>query len=284
MNQSFFYLSGGDGPVVATAIHDGHLIRPVLNAYINLSAKQRLREEDPYTGQLAALFPSHLIAHHSRFEVDLNRPRKKAVYQRPEDAWGLHVWRESLPQEEVETSLRRYDDFYEQIEAYLEKIIARHGYVVVYDLHSYNHRRGGPQSKPADPAENPEVNLGLAGMRLDQWRPVVDAFTSAYKNSYPTEATPDVRENVKFEGGYFMQWIHQRFGSKACVIAVEFKKTFMDEWTNEVNQEQLDFIGQALKATVRPVTDRARIVAERLKEHDNTLKKSNKEVSSGDQP
>ena len=281
MNQSFFNISGGDGPLVVTAIHDGHLIRPVLNAYINLSSKQRLREEDPYTGKLAGLFPDHIIANYSRFEVDLNRARNKAVYLRPDDAWGLHVWRESLPQDEVKESLRKYDEFYKQVEAYLQRIVDKHGFVVVYDLHSYNHRRGGPQSKPAEPAKNPEINLGLEKMRLDKWRAVVDAFTASYQSAFAAGTAPDIRENVKFEGGHFMQWIHQRFGEKACAIAIEFKKTFMDEWTNEVDEEHLEQIGQALKATVRPVLDRARIVAERIRTDENTRKRSGKQVNSG---
>lgn len=286
MYQSFFNLSGGEGPVVVTAIHEGHQIRPVLNAYINLSAKQRLREEDPYTGTLALLFPDHIISNYSRFEVDLNRPRNKAIYLKPEDAWGLHVWRESLPQDEIQESLRNYDKFYTLVDAYLQDIIDHHGFVVIYDLHSYNHRRGGPQSAPADPEKNPEINLGLGNMDISKWRPVVDAFTSSYKTAFGNgggalgaEEEPDVRENVKFEGGHFMHWIHERFGSKACAISIEFKKTFMDEWTNEVDQEHVNHIGQALKATVAPVLDSARAVEEREsrqerinKMHDRTSK------------
>lgn len=38
-----------DGPVIATAIHDGHRIRPSLQPFLALAAGQRLREEDPLT-------------------------------------------------------------------------------------------------------------------------------------------------------------------------------------------------------------------------------------------
>jgi N-formylglutamate deformylase len=268
MYQSFFNLSGGVGPLVVTAIHEGHLIRPVLNAYINLSAKQRLREEDPHTGTLAAMFPDHIIANYSRFEVDLNRDRNKAIYLKPEDAWGLHVWRESLPQEEVQESLRHYDKFYSVVRDYLQEIIDHHGFVIVYDLHTYNHRRGGPQSRPADPEQNPEINIGLGNMDLEKWRPVLDTFTRTYKEAWTGHNEVDIRENVKFDGGHFMRWIHEQFGNKACAIAIEFKKTFMDEWTNELDENHLNRIGLALKATQGPVLEKAKTVDERIRIHD----------------
>ena len=36
---------------------------------------------------------NRIIVNRSRFEVDINRPRDKAVYITPEDAWGLHIWK-----------------------------------------------------------------------------------------------------------------------------------------------------------------------------------------------
>src|SRR5690606_5618189 len=41
-----------DGPVIATAIHDGHGIRPSLGPLLSLSDAARFREEDPLTGIL----------------------------------------------------------------------------------------------------------------------------------------------------------------------------------------------------------------------------------------
>ncbi|WP_224998306.1 N-formylglutamate amidohydrolase [Cesiribacter sp. SM1] len=282
MSKPFFEIVGGEGPLVVTAIHDGHHIRPVLNAYIGLSAKQRLREEDPHTGKLASLFPDHIVANYSRFETDLNRSRNKAVYLKPEDAWGLHVWRESLPKDEVEVSLKNYDLFYKAVESYLLDIINRHGFVVIYDLHTYNHRRGGPQSTPADPAQNPEINIGLGNINKGTWRPVIDTFTNCFKSAYPAGEEPDIRENVKFEGGHFMHWVHERFGRKACAISIEFKKTFMDEWTNEVDQAHLNRLGEALKSTEAEVIDRARLLFSKPIQNDRSSKRTDTEISTQD--
>ena len=63
----------GEGPLIAVAVHAGHAVRAELAGLFALSADGRLREEDPYTGEWAELAPTRIVAHHSRFEVDLNR-------------------------------------------------------------------------------------------------------------------------------------------------------------------------------------------------------------------
>ncbi|EMR01694.1 N-formylglutamate amidohydrolase [Cesiribacter andamanensis] len=282
MNTNFYTIEEGEGPLLAAAIHDGHRLRPSINAYMGLSKEERLREEDPHTGTLARLFPTHIIGHYSRFETDLNRPRNKAIYLKPEDAWGLHVWRQSIPKDEVEESLQNYDAFYAAAEALLQKKIDRWGFVFIYDLHTYNHRRGGPQARPASEEKNPEINLGLGNIDLGRWRPVIDTFTASYRSNYPGVEKPDIRENVKFEGGHFMHWVHERFGNKACSLSIEFKKTFMDEWTNELDQNHLHRIGQALKATAAPVLERAATLIQRPDVHDRGTYSTNQAVTRPD--
>ncbi len=62
-------------PVVATAIHAGHDLRPAVASCTALDDATRLREEDPFTDHLTSVGGSTVVAHRSRFEVDLNRPR-----------------------------------------------------------------------------------------------------------------------------------------------------------------------------------------------------------------
>ncbi|RIK16194.1 MAG: N-formylglutamate amidohydrolase, partial [Acidobacteria bacterium] len=98
------------GQLVATAIHDGHELRPQIAAAMVLDEDVRLREEDPFTAVIGAAAPARAVALRSRFEVDLNRPRETAVYRTPEDCWGLQVWREDpLDERLVEDSLAVYD-------------------------------------------------------------------------------------------------------------------------------------------------------------------------------
>ncbi len=245
-----WYLERGHGPLVATAIHDGHDVRDELIANLALAENERLREEDPYTGGWTTVAPTRLVALHSRFEVDFNRPRDKAVYLTPADAWGLQVWKAPSSQECVERSLAVHDAFYQEVRGLLERLIHRHRRVVVLDLHTYNHRRQGPQEPPDDPQQNPEVNVGTGTMDRRRWGSLVDRFIVELRNFDYLGRRLDVRENVKFRGGYFPTWVHETFPESVCVLSVEFKKFFMDEWTGQADQTQLAAIERALKSTI----------------------------------
>ena len=92
-------------------------------------------------------------------------------------------------------------------------------------------------------------------MNDNGWRPLVERFMSdlgAY--DFPGGGL-DVRENVKFRGGYFPRWIHETFPDSACAIAIEFKKFFMDEWTGAPDLRAIDAIRDALQSTVPGVLD-----------------------------
>ncbi len=263
MQDRFFEFSidASRSPVLATAIHDGNQVRDELNDLFNLSANERFREEDPHTGTIARAFPNYLIGSRSRFEVDLNRSKDKAVYQKPEDAWGLKVWKEPISQEMVARSLKFYDEFYKAAAEQVQQLIDRHGYAIVYDLHSYNHRREGPDAPAASQEGNPDVDILTSGIHMDTWRPVLDKFKQVL-GEYPFPGKQlDVREEVRFTGdkSHFMQYILHRFQEKVLVPSIEFKKIFMDEWTNELSQDKLDHLTEALKKTVPAVIHEAEV-------------------------
>ena len=248
----FLEIHFGNSPLVAAAIHDGHAVRREIAQLLAVSDMDRLHEEDPHTAFWTSIGPNRIVALRSRFEIDFNRPRDKAVYLDPSDAWGLRVW-ESPPSEEiVARSLAEYDTFYRQVEEMLDSLVLRFGQVVVLDLHSYNHRRGGVDGPVADVEGNPEVNIGTGTMDRERWSPVVDSFVEELRGFDFLGRTLDVRENTKFSGGQFSKWIHDRFPDSVCCIAVEVKKFFVDEWTGEVDQTQLHRIGESLRVgTIR---------------------------------
>jgi N-formylglutamate amidohydrolase len=242
--QQFATFTRGDGPVVAAALHAGHELRPGLLTVCALTDAERLREEDPFTAEWTECAGTRIVVHRSRFEVDANRLRASAVYRTPEDAWGLDLWCTPLSAVQVAGSLAEYDAFYAAVAELLDDRVARYGGFVLLDIHSYNHRRGGPVAPCEDPAGNPEVNLGTGSMDRARWAPVVEDFLGGLSSE-----GYDVRENVKFRGGNFASWVHGRYPT-GCVLAVEFKKTWMDEWTGEPDAAAHARIASTLRRVV----------------------------------
>ena len=248
----------GNGPLVAAAVHAGHAMRDSLRQHLAIDPAARLREEDPFTDKWTDITPTRIIALRSRFEVDLNRPREKAVYRRPEDAWGLNVWKGELSAAAIAESLAEYDAFYEAMYDLLKCVERQYGRFVVFDLHSYNHRRGGPEAPLADEAENPQVNVGTGSMDRQRWAPVVDRFLAELGAYNFPGGRLDVRENIKFRGGQFSRWVHETFPRTGCALAIEFKKFFMDEWTGKADRNLVQAIGDALRGTTQGILEQLR--------------------------
>lgn len=240
----------GDSPVVATAIHDGHEVRPEVARLMALDEAARLREEDPGTGRWTEVAPTAVVPRRSRFEVDLNRPREKAVYLTPDDSWGLQVWFAPPPVEVVDEALALYDAFYAEIERLLTEVVDRHGHFVLLDVHSYNHRRRGPGEPPDDPGANPDVNVGTGSLDRTRWGHLVDRFLADVAAASPPGRPLDVRENVRFRGGWLSSWVNATFAGRGCALALEYKKTFMDEWTGEFDDAAVGALVGGLSAAI----------------------------------
>lgn len=241
-------------PLVTTAIHAGHELRPAIADRIAIDEATRRREEDPFTDQLADVAGSPVVVHRSRFEIDLNRPRASAVYSTADAAWGLDVWREPLPRAEVNRSLAVHDSFYAAMAARLDELAMR-GPFVVLDVHSYNHRRDGPDAAPAPEADNPEINVGTGSLDRERWGDLVDRVVDDLRSRRVCSRRLDVRENVRFEGGYLSRWVHERYPGVGCALALDMKKVFMDEWTGEPDDEHLRDLNAALAAAVPVLLD-----------------------------
>ncbi|MDQ3204909.1 MAG: N-formylglutamate amidohydrolase [Pseudomonadota bacterium] len=244
----------GEGPVIATAVHDGHAIRDSLQRWLALGEDERLRDEDPLTGVLTTVGDVQLRVHTSRFEVDLNRPPELAVYTDPAAAWGLEVWNDELPPQEVQRSRETHAHFYRTVTALVDSLLARWDFVLLLDIHSYNHRRDGPHAPPADEAGNPDIDLGVTTLDASRFGNLVADFAQALRSAPLRDGFPDVRENVRYEGGgHFPEWLYQRYGRRICAISLEYKKIFMDEWTATADIAMLDDLRAGLRRAVDAV-------------------------------
>lgn len=226
---------------------------------MQLPDADRLREEDPYTGQAAAVVDTHVIVHRSRFEFDLNRASEGAVYQTAEQCWGLEVWKDPpLDGALVERSLVIHAAYYRMLGQLLNEIAADYPRFVLIDVHSYNHRRDGPGSAATPQDEAPDVNIGTFSMPRREWAFLIDPLIDAMRSFDFNGRRLDVRENVAFQGkGEQTRFVHDRFPGRGCAIALEFKKFYMDEWTGEPDLAELaamrGFIGHAARTATELV-------------------------------
>ena len=244
-------------PLLGTAIHNGHTVRADLLPLMALDDAGRLREEDPFTEFTIRDIPNRVVFHRSRFEIDLNRGRNGAVYLTPEQAWNLKVWSSQPSEELVSASLRIHDGYYAMLGHLLAEIEAEFGSFVVLDMHSYNHRRNGPQGEPSSAEGAPIINIGTASMDRSRWADVLDPFIESLRSFQFRGASMDVRENIAFQGrGEQTRFIHENFPVTGCAIAVEFKKIFMDEWTGEPDAEALIALRALIRSTL-PVLEQA---------------------------
>lgn len=248
-------IHGQPSPIIATAIHDGHYLSPGLEVLSGLTDEERLREEDPFTTDMISKFPTRVIAKRSRFEFDLNRAPESCIYLKPEDAWGLPVWKEMPNDEQLMECISGYDLAYSELKSLVKLSIEEFGQVVVLDVHSYNHHRAGADQPFDDPFHNPDVNIGTGNINMQVWGELIEDMQAQMLKWKIDGNYLDVRRNVKFKGGYFTKWLHEEFGDRVCGIAVEFKKIFMDEWKGEKFPVALSGISEQLPG-LQPVIDR----------------------------
>jgi N-formylglutamate deformylase len=239
-----YFIDLQNSPIWTVALHDGNHIDGLWRRYIRIKKADRLREEDPYTGLLTQKGTNRLVVRTSRFELDLNRDFENALYLHPDQAWGLEVFNFPIPEERFEAANRAYDLFYAQIHQCIQNTIDQFGYFIIFDLHSYNAKRKGPY-EIIDEQVNPQINVG-SYYNHPNFTPKVARWIE-FAKQFEWEGKPlDIRENIKFKGGYFNQWINQHFGTYGGVLSLEFRKDFMNEWTGELHTQHIQFLHDML--------------------------------------
>ena len=87
INEPIWRLHVGNGPLIATAIHDGHDVRHEVQEQLALSESERLREEDPFTAGWTVVGSTRVVGLRSRFEVDFQ------MHRTPLPKTFAHFWR-----------------------------------------------------------------------------------------------------------------------------------------------------------------------------------------------
>ena len=224
-------------PVVGTAIHDGHRLRPELQAKCRLSELERWQEEDPATARMIEALPITLVGLDSRYEYDLNRPPAEAVY---DVAWGRKVWRTPLTRVNRLKSLEKHGRYYAVLDALLRKLVQQFEGAVVYDLHSYNRLRWE--------REVPTFNLGWDLVDEERYGTVCTSLIDALgRVEWPAEIPTTVASNDVFKGhGYQCRWVSQRH-PEVVDLALEVSKVYCNEEDGTLYPAVIDSLAAGLK-------------------------------------
>lgn len=218
-NGAFFVKIEDYGHFVCTAIHNGHRMRPEIEAKCAWSDAQRRHEEDPYIARIIQHMPITVTGGDSRFEYDLNRAPEQCIY---EEAWGKPVWKTPLSKEEKNHSLAKHQAFYSVLGALYGKLEDLHPAVLSHDVHSYNSRRTCAE-------DDPMFNIGTEQLDTERWQPDIDEWAQILGEIYLPGITVRVAVNEVFFGrGYHATFTTSRFPN-ILLLPTEIKKTFVKE-------------------------------------------------------
>ena len=228
-------------PYVCAAIHDGHQFRKELWSNCLHSEYDRWFEEDPSTKQMIQTHPIVLAGCDSRFEYDLNRDPENAVF---ETAWGKQLWKEPLPENQKNKSLKKHAVFYKITEALISKIENKFNVCVVFDMHSYNWKRWD--------REVPTFNLGTSNVDNDRFGNCIENWRKSLSEiNLPYKIASTSKINDTFQGnGYFLKFITSKF-KNTLVLATEVKKIYCNELAQVVYPEIVSEIEKSLKIKIK---------------------------------
>ena len=227
-------------PILCTAIHNGHRLRPELEKSFLLSNSERFYEEDPYTDELISSFPIQLIGNDSRFEYDLNRAKSLSTYFKT--AWDKHVWEKPLNQKQRAKNHGKHQSFYNVLEAIIEVVEKQFKNSIVFDIHSYNYKR--------IEKDTPTFNIGSGQIDIERWGNIVNHFEKQLNLIVLPNLDVRAATNEVFHGrGYLITHVNAHFDN-TLVLPVEVKKIFMDETSGDVYPLVLEELKAGFKRAI----------------------------------
>lgn len=227
-------------PYICAAVHDGHQFRKSLWSSCLHTEYERWYEEDPCTKEMVRSHPIVIAGRDSRFEYDLNRDPENAIY---EDAWGKELWKEPLPEKELNKSLEKHTIFYKVVNALVQQVEQKYGRAIVFDMHSYNWQRWD--------REVPTWNLGTSNIDNGKFGNLVTSWSQKLgEMTLPNGIVSTSKINDTFQGnGYFLKYITENF-KNTLVLATEIAKVYCNEANGILFPEVVSSVEQQLKESI----------------------------------
>ena len=220
------------------SMHSGHRVRSGIMEILAVGERDRYREEDPFMDRFISDFPIRICGRDSRFEYDLNRNPYMALYDSDRPEWGLKVWNQEIPEEERVQSINKHREFHELLEMVSMYLLKQNGHALLFDLHAYCYQRANRQRWHED--ERPEINIGTGAVNRKIFEPAIRCFKNNIRQTEIQGHSVRISENEIFFGGYLSRHLSRIYHDRLLVLALEYKKIFMNEWTGELYEEVLD--------------------------------------------
>jgi N-formylglutamate deformylase len=227
-------------PCLGVALHAGGRVRPGLRDIMEVSGDDRHREEDPHTDRFIENLPLRVRALDSRFEYDLNREPERSIYSSVRVVWGLKVWKRKINEQERALSLAKHGEFHQLIDMITGCLLQEYKRILVFDMHSYCYQREKKQAWHKDP--RPGINVGTKAVNRKLFGPVINRLISELSGLRIDNRPFRVAENEIFPGGYLSRRLSREHYDRVLVLALEYKKVFMDEWTGQVYPGVLELL------------------------------------------
>jgi N-formylglutamate amidohydrolase len=232
---------------LGVALHPGGRVRSGILEALEVNQEERFREEDPYTDLFIRDFPFQLIARDSRFEYDLNWEIEKCIYPSDTKKWGLQVWKRDLIPDEISLTYLKYREFHALMDMVIDNILTRHAQALVFDVHTFCYQRNKITSWWTD--STPEINLGTFHINRTFFTSIIDLFLQSVSGITVEGHTLRVAENEIFPGGYLTRKYAKSHNIRVLVLAIEYKKIFMNEVTGELHAPILETLVNNLVLT-----------------------------------
>jgi len=198
----------GSSPLVATALHTGSDVRPGLERFLAADEAARRAARDPFAARWAGALVNRVIVRRSRYEIDLDQTRDRAIPVDLEEPAGRPIWRDPPPRAYYEETLALYDRFYDDVAGLLRVVLSRFGSVTLLDL----------RCRKVEETRGARVWLSTPTPGERHCEAAISTLAHALRDALGPLA-PVARPRVRQDGA-FLPWVAHRFEPHLHVVSV----------------------------------------------------------------
>jgi len=256
-----FAVHEGVTPLLISVPHDGRFLPGIIKKHMTPAGRD-LPDTDWHVARLyefaAELGASMILASHSRYVVDLNRPPDDAALYEGQVATGicplqsfsgdeLYESGEAPSVDEIEERVRTFwRPYHEFVDTRLSALREEHGYALLWDAHSI------PSHVPRlFDGELPVLNIGTNDDVSCAVSIAGDVIDVANSSEFSAVA------NARFKGGYITRHYGDPDNDVHAIQLEIAQRAYMDEGTREFDETLAGKLRDTLRSMIATLMDSA---------------------------